>query len=492
MGDWDSGPASPAPLIDFETLFALAPNPYVLLDPAFRIVAMNAAYLGVTMRQRDDLVGRVIFDAFPADPTSNSFKLLEGSLRRARDSGQADEIALIRYDIPRPDGSMDVRYWSATHTPLKDASGTVTHILQHTVDVTELHGLRRMRDEMGLVQRAQAVQTRNQGLAEEAERFKTLFEQAPGFVAILDGPEHRFVLANRAYREIVGEKDVVGQTVSEALPEIVEQGFIELLDGVRASGEPYVGSHEKVFLGGAGAGGRFHYLDFIYQPIFSPSGHVSGIFVQGYDVTEEVEAEERQQLLINELNHRVKNTLAIVQGLAMQSFRQIEGSEGARRTFDARLNALSAAHSLLTARNWEASQLVDTMRNSIVATAGQEAERFHLNGPDIRLQPQIAVSLAMMVHELSTNAIKYGALAGEDGQVRIDWTIAQDGDHNRLEIDWRESGGPPVAEPSRRGFGTRLIQRGMSGENGSSVTMEFLPQGLRCTIRATLPREGGV
>ena len=134
--------------IDFKTLLSSSPNPYVLLDRKLAIAWMNDAYLKVTGRSREEIINRSMFEAFPSDPASESFRLLNGSFERVLRTGQTDELALIRYDIETSAGAMDIRYWSATHTPLLDESGAVEFILQHTVDVTELHGLRRMRDEI--------------------------------------------------------------------------------------------------------------------------------------------------------------------------------------------------------------------------------------------------------------------------------------------------------------------------------------------------------
>jgi len=471
--------------IDFATLFALSPNPYVVLDANYVIVWMNDAYLRATMRRREELSGRHMFEAFPSDPGSEGGRLLRGSLDRVAQTREADEIALIRYDIARPDGTMEVRYWSATHTPLLDDAGQIELILQHTVDVTELHGLRQ---EMGLIRRARAVQERNLDLVEESQQLKDLFDQAPGFVAMLSGPDHVFRMANRAYLALVGDRNVVGQPVAQALPEVVDQGFIALLDKVIASGQPFVGQNVSVLLSGsADAEPARRFLNFIYQPIRAEDGTVSGVLVQGHDVTEEVAAEQRQKLLIDELNHRVKNTLAIVQSLASQSFRQVEGAEDARGTFDARLHALAAAHSLLTARNWEDAQLLDIVRSSVEATAGSDAARFRMSGPDFALRPQTAVSLAMILHELGTNAIKYGALSTAGGEIDVGWSIEDTGTDCRLTIDWVERGGPPATAPARPGFGTRLIHHGLSAEKGARVTLDFLPEGLHCRLMALLP-----
>jgi PAS domain S-box-containing protein len=473
---------SEQPPIDFASLFARSPNPYMVLDRDLTIEWTNDAYLKAVMRRREDVVGRRLFDAFPSDPESESFRLLHESLARVLRTGQSDEIALIRYDIANHAGDMETRYWSATHTPVVDAEGAPSYVLQHTVDVTELQGLRRLRDEVGLVQRADAIQAQNLGLAEERDRFRRMFEQAPGFVTVIGGPDHVFLMANAAYRQLMGGREIIGKTVAEAVPEAIDQGFVKLLDHVRSEGVPYFGDREALSLRIEGSDTlRRRYLTFIYQPIYD-KGEVAAIFVQGHDVTEEVEASEAQSLLINELNHRVKNTLSIVQGLASQSFRKLDGAPDAIEAFNARLTALAAAHSLLTARSWEDAAVEDTICEAISATLGDCHTRVQLNGPALSLPPQTTVSLAMLIHELSTNALKYGSLSVPDGHVTVDWTVSDEGNAPMLTIEWQEIGGPVVEEPTRRGFGTRLIQRGLSAEGASSVTLAFDREGLRCTV----------
>lgn len=206
------------------------------------------------------------------------------------------------------------------------------------------------------------------------------------------------------------------------------------------------------------------------------------------DITAMKRAEEHQRLLINELNHRVKNTLAIVQGLAQQSFRDERVPPALRADFEARLAALAAAHSLLTRQNWESASLAAMLQSSIEATAGTDARRISLDGPDVPLAPQTAVAVAMAAHELATNALKHGGLSVPAGRVSVTWRVDDTGEGQRLQLEWRESGGPPVAPPERRGFGTRMIERGLSAELRGSVRMSFDPAGLVCTIDAPLPR----
>jgi PAS domain S-box-containing protein len=292
--------------INFEALFSASPNPYVLLDLSLTIVGMNDAYLHVTMRKREDLLGRNMFEAFPSDPDSSSHRQLRGSLEKVVREKTADYLSLIEYAIPLPSGQgFEERYWSATHTPLFNHNGEMTFILQHTVDVTELHRLRNLARttilpsgpsaliETDMFRRAQAVQEANQALSEERQHLRGLFQQAPGFIAALGGPDHVFTMANAAYLQLIGRENIVGKPVRDALPEVVGQGFIDLLDRVYHSGQPFVGRSIRVHLRQSSGDVREErFLDFVYQPIFDPDGQVSGIFVQGHDVTEQKRSEE--------------------------------------------------------------------------------------------------------------------------------------------------------------------------------------------------------
>ncbi|OQP84185.1 hypothetical protein BTR14_20495 [Rhizobium rhizosphaerae] len=275
--------------LDLAQLFDAAPNPYVILDQSLTIVGMNAAYCAVTMRGRDELIGRNIFDAFPSDPQSVSGRLLRNSLEAVLRDSALDHLPLIPYPIARPDGQLEERFWSATHTPIADRSGTVRWILQHTVDVTELHQLRRTASALGvesdILARADAVADANLSLGAERSYLRTLFDQAPSFMAVLSGPDHVFDLANSAYSALVGGRQLLGKPLLEALPEIRDQGFIALLDNVRASGHPFIAHGAEVQLHRGGTIER-RYLDFVYQPLRNGEGDVAGIFVQGHDITD--------------------------------------------------------------------------------------------------------------------------------------------------------------------------------------------------------------
>ncbi|MFB9951737.1 PAS domain-containing protein [Rhizobium puerariae] len=286
--------------IDLDQLFNLSPNPYVILDRELRLVGMNDAYLAVTGRSRGELLGRNMFDAFPSDPESVPGRMLRQSFAKVLSTGEVDHMSLVSYPIAGSDGQMEERYWSATHTPLKDEAGEVVFILQHTVDVTELHLLRsRLADDgslqvhAGLLRRADAVQGQNAALGAEREYLRMLFEQAPGFMAVLREPEHIFVIANKAYRVLVGREDLIGKTVREALPDIAGQGFYELLDEVYRAGTPYSAHSTRILLQPReDKAPEERFLDFVYQPIRDRNGAVTGIFVQGHDVTNLRRAQE--------------------------------------------------------------------------------------------------------------------------------------------------------------------------------------------------------
>jgi len=216
------------------------------------------------------------------------------------------------------------------------------------------------------------------------------------------------------------------------------------------------------------------------SPVKDAQGEIVGASKIARDITERRRAERLQQTLMHELNHRVKNTLATVQAIARQSFRSSAVGSQERDTFEARLQAMSRAHDLLTRESWDGTDMAAVVGEVL---APYQGERFQIGGPDLRLTPRMALALTLALHELATNAAKYGALSVPTGQVAITWTVTP-GDSPNLTLRWQESGGPPVVPPKEKGFGSRLIERSLALELGGEVHISYEPRGVVCDVSA--------
>ncbi|MFC1455195.1 PAS domain S-box protein [Microvirga arabica] len=205
------------------------------------------------------------------------------------------------------------------------------------------------------------------------------------------------------------------------------------------------------------------------------------------DITGRKRAEEHQRLLINELNHRVKNTLTTVQSIVFQTLRNAPTPEDAQTALSSRLIALSKAHDVLTRESWEAAGLHQIVAEAMEPFRAYGENRIKVGGPQVRLPPSMALAVAMALQELATNAVKYGALSNETGKVELRWSLDRADSPAHLHLRWQESGGAPVRLPSRRGFGTRLIERSLAGDLQGEARIEFASAGLVCTITAPVP-----
>jgi two-component sensor histidine kinase len=210
-----------------------------------------------------------------------------------------------------------------------------------------------------------------------------------------------------------------------------------------------------------------------------------GAFLYAVRVTQDIDerrrAEDRRSLLIHELNHRVKNTLATVQSIATQTLRGLGSAERARDDIEGRLLALSRAHDVLTRESWEGANLAELVAQALEPYGGPALDRVAARGPDVRLPPRMALALAMALQELATNAAKYGALSNAVGRVELDWNVSA-GAAPRLALRWSERGGPPVRPPKRRGFGSKLIERSVSLDLAGKVVLAFDADGVVCTV----------
>jgi signal transduction histidine kinase/ActR/RegA family two-component response regulator len=332
--------AMPLPSSFFQALYDASPNPYLILDRNLNIASANRAYLASTKRELDDIVGRWAWDAFPTDP--QTLEQAIASFERVIHTGKSDIMALLRFDIPRAEadgGGFEVRYWSITHSPVLGPTGEVEYVLQHPIDVTELERLREVTRQAphaslelvpahsGIFQRAQDVYEANLNLIANVNRLQSLFQQAPSFMAVLRGPDHVFELVNTALIELMGTRDYIGKPVRDVLPELIDQGYVAMLDRAYQTGEPMVAYGKEIRFQPAPGMLSDRVVNFIYQPISDAAGKVEGIFVEGSDVTEQytaqrmrddqmrLEARHKDEFLAM-LAHELRNPLAPITSAA--------------------------------------------------------------------------------------------------------------------------------------------------------------------------------
>ena len=458
----------------------------MLLDRELNFVAVNRAYEVATEQLGSALIGRYLFEAFPNHGEAG--RRLKESLDRVLQSGEPDTLAYIEYDIPLPaskGGGWAKRYWTAVHAPLTDESGQVVYILQNTVDITELVQLREAASApsalfsggVALVQRAREAEKVIRDGVGPTQQFRSLFEDAPGMVALLYGPDHVITYANAAFSRFLGHREFMGRPVRDAFPEFdAENGgdFLAGLEEAYRTGESAVGFETRIQLRDPQSREmREYFVDLSHHPVASPDGQVSGIFIQGYDRTESVRGQRHQKFLLDELNHRVKNTLSTVQSLARRSFRSTIDREEARRVFEGRILALSNAHNLLSQNGWEAADLGAIVRLEL---AMLPADHVRLRGNAFDLTPKAAIALAMIFHELASNALKFGALSQPGGALCVGWDMRDD----MLDLAWRETGPslPQTQEDIKPGFGMRMLERIVTGELEGRLELSLSPSSL--------------
>ena len=223
-------------------------------------------------------------------------------------------------------------------------------------------------------------------------------------------------------------------------------------------------------------------IELSMMPIRDAMGAIVALVMAARDISARKQAEAHRALLAEELTHRVKNTLATVQSVAMHSLNSAASLEDFRVAFDARLGALSAAHSLLTRSAWKGATLFELIDIEITPYLRNTPAVAKTSGVAVDLNAAQALSLGMVLHELATNASKYGAFSVPEGRVHISWEICVASAGPRLKIAWRESGGPPVAPPARQGFGTRLVTRSLAHELNGEVHLSFPASGVICEI----------
>ncbi len=428
-----------------------------ILPMAFRtfdgaIVEANDAFLAMIGFSRRELAeGRLRWDALT--PPEHR-PLDEAAARELRASGKAKPFE--KEYIARSGVRVPILIAAAL---LPDRAGAEPLIATYYVDLTEQRRV------------AQTLERERLALAESEARLRAIFEGAPVGLAFAEAPSGRITSGNSAFDRMLGPAGFPAPqgSTSEALPRAlagIESPPVEIL-------------HER-------GDGRQAWIAVTAAPIRDARGGIVGGVVTVIDIDRERRALEDTRRLVDELNHRVKNTLAAVQSIAHQTLRVTQDTAAARHAFESRLLALATAHDVLTRRNWGSVELPD-MLEAVAATHDGVAGRWRAHGPRVHLTPRMALPLSLAFHELFSNARRHGALSGERGEVHVTWIVRNGAEGGSdLECEWRETGGPQPASAGRAGFGMRMLKRSLALELDGAVDVEFAKTGLVCRIRAPL------
>ena len=356
----------------------------------------------------------------------------------------------------RPDGTR-LRFVPYP-TPLRDASGTLIGAVNLLTDITELH-------------QAEA----------DSERLAAIVTSSDDAIIskTLDG---RVTFWNEGATRIFGykEDEMIGEKITKIIPPELQEEEKYVL--ARLQHGERIEHYETVRLS---KDGRRVNISLTVSPLREKSGRIYGASKVARDITERKQIESSRSLLMGELSHRVKNTLATVQAVATQSLRRARNPVEFVASFTGRIHSLARAHDLLSEARWEGIEVNALVRDQVLL--GVADDRISSRGPGLTLAAQPSLHLAMVLHELGTNARKYGALSASQGKLSIEWRVVATKEGRELRLRWSESGGPPVVAPAERGFGTRLIEDSLLA-HGGKASIEYRADGLSCELRLPLPR----
>lgn len=431
-------------------------------DREGRLLRVNDALCRMLGRSREELLNMTFFDYTLEEDREDDTLLYARQI-----AGQIQNYALRKRAV-RADGS--TVYLDVHSSSVLDAAGSFRYGVRVLQDVT-------------------AAKQMEDRIRESEQHLRDLLEALPAAVYTTDAAG-RITFFNQAAVEMSGRMPEVGDSwcvtwrlynpdgsplshdecpmaiaVKEDRPIRGTEAIAERPDGTRVPFIPYP------------------------TPLHDCDGKLIGAINMLVDITERKQAENRQKVLIDELNHRVKNTLATVQSLARQTARYAEDLKDYSHRFETRLLALSRAHDLLTTRHWEGACLKSLAQEILEAVDVTGARRIQINGPPFELDARTALSLTMVFSELATNALKYGSLSSEAGSLALSWQVHQDSDtRSRLLVEWREQHGPAVTPPVRRGVGIRLMEQSIERDLGGEFDLNFEPSGVICRMSLTPTR----
>jgi len=303
-------------------------------------------------------------------------------------------------------------------------------------------------------------------------RYETALQGSHVTVFAQDEKLRYTAISNPLFGKPVDE--IIGKSDETVLPADSRARVIALKRHVLATGQSVT---QELAIGRDGAA-RWYELHL--EPVRNAERRIIGLAAAAVDVTARREAESHLRLLMRELTHRSKNLLAVIQAMARQTATHTRSVEDFLMQFSARLQALAASHDLLVEQSWHGVPLEELIRSQVGHYLG--GDRLTLRGPEVTVKPEAAQSLGLALHEMCTNAAKYGALSVPDGRVAIGWRLVPVGGTASLDLRWREKGGPRVRPPERAGFGTLVIERNLTMALGARVSLSYPPDGFRCDI----------
>lgn len=423
-----------------------------------RYVRVNDALCRILGRTREQLLSATLFDITHPDDRE-----AEREIYQRQVNGEQAGYATTKR-VVRPDGG--VVHVEVSSSSVRDEEGRFAYGVRVMQDVTESRRMQRQ-------------------IEENEQRLRDLLTFLPAAIYTTDA-EGRITFFNKKAEELAGRTPVIGSDtwcISWKLywPDGTPMPHDECPMAVALKENRPIHGGEAIAERPDGT--RVPFIPYP-TPLRDHDGKLVGAINMLVDITDRKEAEARQKVLIDELNHRVKNSLATVQSLALQTVQHSSDLGEFSATFEARLIALAKAHDLLTERNWMGAPLEDLVRD-IVAPYGAGDHRIRIAGESVDLTPRAALALTMVFSEMATNAAKYGSLSQPAGSLAIHWRLST-GPEPRLDLSWTEEGGPQVRAPTRRGFGTRLIQRCIERDLDGEIDIRFEPAGLQCDIQLSL------
>lgn len=302
-------------------------------------------------------------------------------------------------------------------------------------------------------------------------------------------PDNPIIFANDAFLALTGYErgEVLGKSFNFLLAHAADAEGQAVIDA-EFSGKQDRGCEVKY----RRKSGDTFWVGLFVSPVRDEQGKIVQYFASFVDLSVLKAQQAESRMLIDELNHRVKNTLAVVQSIVWQALRSAPEPRVAREAIESRLFALSRSHDLLTREDWKGAGLRQVISEALQPFAGADSDRIRLTGEEVRFLPKTALALSVVLNELGTNALKYGALSNAEGKVRIEWNTLEAPGGRHLVLKWQETGGPLVKPPSHKGFGSNAIERGLSHEFGADVLLDYRPEGLVCTIDIPVPDGGPI